>query len=234
VIKVAPAGFRYGFVENIFREDIYEELAKAFPDVSLFTFIDKPSGGGHKRFYVGPNYYSGKDWGCICSMKQLPGIWQEVLRESVSPELINLLQVTTGIKFNSLCNFGFAFGNEGCFQQSHIDGAARPGDSAAIHSTIACLLYLNNRAGGSTGTRIYAPDRKTILFQAPNLRNSMSFFEQHPDSWHGFPLVPKSEERRIVSLSYSQESQPLILKTSLTHRLICKKNIKRLVYGKRT
>lgn len=210
--QTAPAGFGYGFSENIFKDDVYLELTANFPDVKNFQLVDKQSGGGHKRFYVGPDYYSGKDWGAICHMKTLPKIWQEVLLESASPEFINLLSETTGIKFNSLCNFGFAYGNEGCVQEPHIDGAARPNDPSPIHSTIACLLYLNQKPGGSSGTCIYAPDRKTIIFQVPTLRNSMSFFEQHLNAWHGFPQVPKGEDRRIISLSYSRENNPITLK----------------------
>ncbi len=215
--QTAPSGFHYGFTENIFKEDVYQKLTNTFPDIKSFKLVDKMSGGGHKRFYVGPDYYSGKDWGCICHMKNLPEIWQKVLLESAAPEFIEMLSTATGIKFNSLCNFGFAYGNEGCVQEPHIDGAARPDDPSPVHSTIACLLYLNQKPDGFTGTCIYAPDRKTIIFQVPNLRNSMSFFKQHPSAWHGFPQVPKGESRRIISLSYSQEAAPIALKTFKEH-----------------
>jgi len=214
--QIAPAGFRYGFVEGIFKNETFGQLVGNFPPVSSFKLVDKMSGGGRKKFYVGPNYYSGRHRGSIAHLTELPAIWIAVLRESASPEFIERLRWATGIKFNSLCNFGFSYGSEGCMQGAHIDGAARPSDPSSVHSTIACLLYFNPGPGGSTGTCIYQPDRETIIFQVPNLRNSMSFFEQHPAAWHGFPTVPAGEERRIISLSYSQEADPILIKKNET------------------
>lgn len=213
--QVAPAGFRYGYAKGIINKDIYEELIATFPDVSKFQFIDKQSGGGRKSFYVGPNYYSGKNWGSVRHMDVLPNIWQKVLRESADPALVDLLQDATGIKMNSLCNFGFTYGREGSVQEPHIDGAARPNDPAPVHASITFLMYFNKEHGGSSGTVIYAPDRKTALFQVPDLRDSISFFEQHQAAWHGFPMVPKGEDRRLVSLSYSQEKKPTKISSSL-------------------
>lgn len=225
-IRTSPSGFRYGYIGSFFNEDSYRELAKTFPDVSRFKLVDKQSGGGHKRFYTGPHYYSGLTWGCVCHMNNLPQIWKEVLHESADPELIDLLQDVTGVKFNSLCNFGLTYGNEGCVQEPHIDGAVRADDPSPIHSTMAAILYFNENPDPIGGTAVYAPDRSTILAQAPHLRNGFFFFEQHPQAWHGFPLMPKGSERRIVSLSYSQEEELITLKQSFLHRIICFRNYK--------
>lgn len=220
--KAASRGFLYGYLENVFYDGVYEELISSFPPVETFQFTDKPdSGGGHKRFYVGPVYYSGKDWGCYCHFSHLPEVWKAVLREVASSEFIKILAQATRIKFNSLCNFGFTYGNEGCQQEPHIDGAARPNDLSPVHATIALLLYFNKKPGGSSGTCIYEIDRKTKIFQVPNLRNTLSFFQQHPDSWHGFPIVSQGEDRRLISLSYSLEKNPINLKDSSFHKIYC-------------
>ncbi len=213
--RTSPYGFKYGFVQGIFKDDCYKELIRTFPDVKKFLLVDKQSGGGRKRFYVGQNYYSGKDWGSLYKMRDLPEIWKNVIRESNSEELMKILSDATGVSFNSLCNFGFTYGDAGCMQEPHIDGAARLGDTSPIHGTIACLLYFNEEHGGESGTAIYDIDRKTILFQVPDLYNSFFYFEQHPDSWHGFPTVPKDIDRRLVSLSFSQEKNLIPVKESL-------------------
>ena len=220
-IKIAPGGFRYGYIPDLFNEDSYRELVRTFPDVTKFKLVDKQSGGGRKRFCVGPNYYSGLTWGCICHMQNLPEIWREVLHESADTQLIDLLQDVTDVPFNSLCNFGFTYGNEGCMQEAHIDGAVRQGDPGPIYSTMASILYFNEQPDPVGGTCVYAPDRTTILAQAPHLRNGFFFFEQHPDAWHGFPVMPAGAERHIVSLSYSQERVPIELKKSFFHRTTC-------------
>jgi len=213
---ISPYGFKYGFVRSIFKEDVYKDLIKSFPDVTKFKLTDKSdSGGGRKRFYVGLNYYSGEKWGSIYHMKELPQIWKDVIKESSSEELMNLLSDATGVNFNSLCNFGFTYGNGGCMQEPHIDGAIRPNDPSPIHASVACLMYFNEKSGGVAGTAIYDLDRETILFQVPDLRNSFFYFEQHPDSWHGFPTVPEGHDRRLVSLSYSQERRPIPVSESL-------------------
>lgn len=225
-VQFAPKGFRYGYVENIFKDDIYESLIKTFPSVEKFRLVDKQSGGGHKRFYVGPNYNTNLHWGCACHFDSLPSVWRGVFNESASAEFLERLKWATGVNFNSLCNFGFAYGNEGCRQGAHLDGAVRADDKNESHSTLACLLYFNQKTGGSSGTCIYDADRITVLFQVPNLRNSMSFFEQHPDAWHGFPPVPVGEDRRIISLAYSLESSPVKVKNSFWHRQFCLKRLR--------
>ncbi len=231
--KIASRGFKYGFITGVFKEDVYKELIRTFPDVSKFELVDKESGGGHKRFYVGPNYYSGKHWGSTRHLNDLPEIWKAVIKESGSKELLDLVADATGVACNSLCNFGFTYGNEGCIQGPHIDGAARPNDSSPVHATIACLLYFNEKPGGVAGTEVYDVDRKTVLFAVPDLRNSFFYFEQHPDSWHGFPLVPKGADRRLVSLSFSQEKTPILVTDSVFKfpylRDVTKKIIKKIL-----
>lgn len=225
----APSAFRYGYIANLFKEDVYKKLVETFPLVSEFKLVDKQSGGGRKRFYIGPAYDASKNWGCVCHLRGLPKIWKDVLNESISPEFASLFREATGVNFNSLCAFGFTYGNEGCMQEAHIDGAVRENDPNPIHSTIACLMYFNKEEGGTGGTCVYATDRKTILFQAPSLRNGLFFFEQHPDAWHGFPIMPPGSERRLVSLAYSLEKSPINLKTSITHRFICLPSYKRAI-----
>ncbi len=227
--KTAMRGFKYGFITGVFKEDVYEELIRTFPDVSKFELVNKESGGGHKRFYIGQNYYNGKNWGSIRHMNNLPNIWKEVLKESGSKELIDIIADSTGVMCNSLCNFGFTYGNEGCMQGPHIDGAARKDDPSPVHATIACLMYFNKEKGGVAGTEVYDIDRKTVLFAVPDLRNSFFYFEQHPDSWHGFPTVPKGADRRLVSLSFSKDRKPIKISNSPFHPSYMKSKLKGFV-----
>ena len=220
-IRTAPAGFRYGFISDVIQESMYEQLRHSFPDVGAFKLVDKMSGGGHKRFYLGPAYTAGKDWGCFCAFSRL-SIWREFIREAASPQATALLSKTTGFSFNSLSNFGLTFGNELCVQEPHIDGAAREYDPSPVQTTFASIVYFNEHPQGVGGTCIYAPDRSTILFQAPSMRNGLFFFEQHPQAWHGFPVMPAGAERRILSLAYSQESRPIDLKEGIFHKMACK------------
>jgi hypothetical protein len=127
-----------------------------------------------------------------------------------------------------MVNFGLAYGNEGCRQGAHIDGAVR-GEGGEHPSSLACILYFNEKPDGPGGTCVYGTDATTVLFQAPSMRNGLFFFEQHPDAWHGFPVMPAGSERRIVSLAFGQESPPVTLKTSVLHQLTCKKKIKSIL-----
>lgn len=230
--RTAPSGFRYGFIDNIFKEDVYKELMTSFPDVKQFKLVDKMSGGGRKRFYITSHYDVSKNKGCWCHLRFFPAIWQKVLQEAASSEFINFLSGATGVKCNSLATFGHTYGNEGCVQEPHIDGAVRE-DRGEYPSTLATLIYFNNKPDNTGGTCVYATDRKTVLFQAPSMRNGMFFFEQHPDAWHGFPVMPADAERRLVSLAYSLEKSHIGLKNSLFHRFTCvpsyKKAIKKLI-----
>ena len=230
--RTADSGFRYGFIPDVFKENVYRELMATFPDVSKFKLVDKMYkvvGGAHKLFYVAPHsYVVSKNMGCWCHLRSLPPTWRRVLQESVSPEFMSYLSDTIGVKFNSLANFGHTYGNEGCVQEPHIDGAIRE-DHGEHPSTLATLLYFNESPDNAGGTCVYATDRKTVLFQAPSMRNGMFFFEQHTDAWHGFPVMPAGAERRLVSLAYSLEESPIRLKNSLFHRFSCVPSYKRAI-----
>ena len=221
----APSGFRYGFIPNLFKEEVYEKLTDTFPDVRTFKLLEKMRGGSRKRFYHGPVYDTDRWGGCVCHLESLPVIWKDVLEEAHSPELISLLRESTGIDFNSLSHFGYTFGDEGCMQEPHIDGAVRENPDS-IKSPIACLMYLNKSPEGSSGTCIYDVDAKTILFKVSDLRNSMLFFEQHVDAWHGFPTVLPGEERRLVSVAYNKEKKPIKIQDSLVHKIFCVSGLK--------
>ena len=173
-----PAGFRYGLVEDLFFDAVFEKLVSAFPAVNQFRFVDKPSGGGRKRFYVGPVYDANKQQGCICHFDRLDPLWREVVLESGSAELIDLFRQACGLKFNTISSFGFTYGKAGCVQEPHLDGAVRA-DRGEIFSNFATLIYFNRQPHGTSGTCVYDLDRKTILYQVKNMRNSLFFFEQH-------------------------------------------------------
>lgn len=86
------------------------------------------------------------------------------------------------------------------------------------------ISYCNGNKGGVSGTRLYANDRKTVLFEVPDMCNSFFFFEQHPDAWHGFPEVPYGTSRRLVSIAYSFEKPPIKLSKGIFHTAFCFKN----------
>ncbi len=227
--KTAPAGFRYGFIEDLFRHDFYQRLVATFPDPKKFKLISKMSGGGHKKFYLGPEYAANRTPGCGCALLDVSPEWQKVFRICNSPKFISYLSEKTGVPCNSLCNFGFTYGNEGCHQEAHVDGAVRADDPNEIKATLALLLYFNPEKSEIGGTYVCLPDRETIIMQAPHLFNSAFYFEQHPDAWHGFPEMPAGAERHLVSLTYSLEHKPVPVNNSFLHRLTCKYNLKRIV-----
>ncbi len=204
--SISKTGVRHGFCDSVFKPDIYERLKAEFPDPTKFTLVDKnDSGGGHKRFYVGPEYVAARDYDSLHGVQSVSSLWKSIIDEVASHHFIEGVATATGVTCNSICNFGFAYGNEGCIQEPHLDGAIRKGAKSRVKSTVALLLYINEAKDPVSATELYDTDRKTILAKGTTMQNSLFFFEQHPDSWHGFPLVPKGHTRQIVSLSYGWE-----------------------------
>jgi len=230
-IQTAPAGFRYGFVADVLDEPMYVRLMREFPDVTKFTQVDKMSGGGHKKFYVGPGYVAGRNWGCTCHMRSLSPIWRDFLAVCASPAVTRMFSERIGVPLNSLCNFGPTYGNEGCVQEAHVDGAVREYDDGPVKAVWTAILYFNEQPAGPGGTCVYDTDRTTILLQAPSMRNGLFFFEQHPQAWHGFPVMPEGTERRVLGLAYSREKEPIELKENVMHRLGCKNFWKSVIRG---
>jgi hypothetical protein len=222
-----PGGYRFGFVNDVLNQPAYYRLAREFPPVHQFQLVDKHSGGGRKRFYVGPTYELGRDGGCTCGLHGISETWKELFLECASAELMELLGVSTGIYFNSLSSFGFAYGNAGCMQEPHIDGSVRPGDASPVHSTISLFIYCNPSSQRTGGTRMYAPDRESVLFEVPELRNGLFYFEQNALAWHGYAPLPPGIERRLVNFTYTFEESPVALRTSRLHRHVCIRRFRR-------
>jgi hypothetical protein len=219
-VPTAPAGFRYGYIPNIFPEAVYQKLIATFPDIKNFEQVDKMSGGGRKHFFVGPLYSVTRNWGSLRHMSSIDSLWLSVMREAAGKEFIASLSRATGIPFNTMCTFGFTYGREGSVQEPHLDGAVRSGDTTAIKGTIACLMYFNPDHGNIGATEVYDTDGKTLLFKAPDMRNGLLFFEQHKDAWHGYPALPKGYERFLVSLAYANTRRSIPVSTSFIYSFI--------------
>lgn len=221
-IRMAPAGFRYGFVTGIFKPGVYEELWSKYPPVEKFRYVEvvddfkNPS----TKVYNGPRYGSREHNGCIDHLADLNPVWKEVLVELASPEAVQRLNEATGIAFNSVREFAFNYGKKGCEIKPHLDSSARTKD--VYRTRIVCLLYFAPRPGGGPGgTLVYDKDRETILLEAPDLYNSMLFFEQHPDAWHGYKTITADAERRNMQVTYNLINRPVRIKTSFWHRMFC-------------
>lgn len=216
-ITVTRTGVTNGFCDRVFTSDSYAELTRAFPDPATFTLVDKNnSGGGRKIFYVGPEYVITRHLGSLYHLRTLPLIWKEVIQEISSLFFMKKLSAVIGTEVNTVCNFGFTFGKEGCMQEPHIDGAMRTSNHSPIKASVAFLLYFNDSDDPCSATEIYDTDRTTILSKGTTMKNSWMFFKQHPNAWHGFPRVPKNHTRRLVSLTYGYLQDPVPLTWSFS------------------
>lgn len=221
-IRIAPAGFRYGFITGVFKPSAYEELWNAYPSLDTFRYVEiaddfkNPS----SKVYNGPRYGSREHNGCMDHLTGIDPIWKAVLAELASPSASAALNEATGVAFNSVREFAFNYGKKGCEIKPHLDGSARTSDP--YRTRIVFLFYFAPRPGGGPGgTCLYDADRRTALFEAPDLCNSLLFFEQHPDAWHGYRAISTDAERRNMQVTYNLISRPVRPKTSLWHRLFC-------------
>lgn len=218
--KVSTTGVTHGFVKDLFKSGVYDELMATFPDIQKFKFIDKQSGGGNKRFWVGPLYSSARDFGSAYHLRGLSPVWKGVIDEMQSEPFITALADATHVQFNSLDHFGFSYGKEGNRQGAHIDGAALPTDTSVIKGTIALLMYFNKADDPVSATELYDLDKTTVIAKGTTLRNSLFFFGQHPNAWHGYPPCPPGHERFLVSLGYSTEKSPIRLHWDFLHKIL--------------
>ena len=215
-IKIAPAGFRIGFLSDVFQEDLYHKLLTAYPPFSLFTHVEDE----FKNVFEGPYFDAKEHRGCKDHLSHLPSVWHELLLEANSQEFTSLFSNAASVPFNGVRNFSFKWGKEGNHIKPHLDQAAKSKNSA--RSRIVCMFYFGEQKGKNPGgTCIYAKDRETPILEADMLYNSMLFFEQHPDAWHGYKSLVGSEERKAMAITFFSDSHPPKIKTSMVHRLFC-------------
>lgn len=214
-IKMSPRGFRYGFIENIFLPAAYEPLRRVFPPESRFSVTEE-----NIMITLGGVYYDAREHhGHTDHLLDLDPLWHRALHEAASAEFIKALSENTGVACNSLRGFGFNLGKRGYgFRRPHLDGSARSKHPA--RTRLVAMLYLGSSPSETVGgTKIYDTDEKTIVFEAPRLYNSLLFFEQHPDAWHGYPILEEDIERKTLQFTYNLEPQRIEPSLSWGYRL---------------
>jgi hypothetical protein len=221
--KVTKTAVTCGFVDEVFTKEAFDSLIHSFPGQKEFTLYDKTnSGGGRKRFYVGPEYVLSRNGTSAYHLRHLSPPWKQLFKECLSSEFIQALSRATNTDCNTLLNFGIAYSDAGCLQEPHLDGAVRAGGSLVGEGSVAVLFYFNEDPDPISATEVYDVDRKTILLKGTTMRNSMTFFVQHANAWHGFPRVPEGRTRKIVSVFYAQTTDPKAVTWSLPSHLISK------------
>ena len=215
---VTPAGFKAAVIQNVFLPEAYQKLLAAYPPLSLFNYHED----AFKKVYEGPHYDSQEYKGCIAHFAPLDPIWKELLLEATSEEFMNLFSKSTGVIFNTVRNFSWKYGKEGCEIKPHLDQAAM--HQNVLRSRLVSLSYFAAKPGmGPGGTVIYSADRSKTVLEAQDLYNSMLFFEQHKDAWHGYKPMKQGEERRALAMTFNLEEQPTRIKTPFAHKLFCAK-----------
>ncbi len=215
-VIVTPSGFKAAVVQDVFTTGAYQKLLAAFPLSEIFTYHEDQ----YKKVFEGPSYNARQYRGCIERLSGLDPIWKAVLLEASSDEFLKLFSNATGVAFNAVREFSLKYGKEGCEIKPHLDQAAKTQNE--FRSQLVSLFYFAPKPGmGPGGTTIYSPDRSTILLEAQDLYNSMLFFEQHADAWHGYRPLKSGEERRAMILTFNLAKHPVRIKTSLGHKLFC-------------
>ena len=216
-IKTAPRHFKYGFVPNIFQENAYKELRAKFPPFSSFGYIDD----GFKKVYEGPHFDSVEHKGYVDHLLRahVDPIWIDLLREAHSQEFTKLFSESTGIGFNAVRNFSWKYGKEGCEITPHLDLSGMKMHSAG--SKIVCMFgFAKNPGAGPGGTTVYDVDRETVLMEAPETYNGMTFFEQHQDAWHGYKTLKPDQERWALAITFNRAREPVKIRTSFLNNIL--------------
>jgi|TARA_B110000495_G_C23013795_1_gene600018 hypothetical protein len=197
--------FKFGFVEEFFDREFYEELYKSYPKIDDSWWTNNSI----FKFQYGKNIFvpddSAKSELVNREIEPMLGDAWKILGKYVQTEEF----LDNFCKYSKIPNlkckhFQFMGYKQGGFQSSHIHNIGP--------STLQCMVYFskgweNGDPGGTFMSK--SEDEEDIIFEPCNLDNTMAIFHDGPNSWHGSRYIEKNVVRQAVAITlegYSQET----------------------------
>lgn len=187
--------FKFGFVENFFNTNFYEELYSDYPKIDDSWGINSDlSKFQYYKILFSKNKDSKKpNW----SENELSNSWLTLYKLFQSNEFISNLKKFTGLPVLGLNNFALIAYKKGGFQLPHIhEDPAQP---------LICFFYFSkNWPNGEAGGTFMATeeDESSIIFEPYNLDNSMALFQDGPFSAHGCRLITIDKQRSALQVTF--------------------------------
>ena len=191
--------FKFGFIENIFENNFYNDLYESYPNFDSFKDGSDLSKSQLMR-----------KWGDTSGTQHVvPGNdptmseeWNRLKQYAESNEFIENFSKFSGTRVNKLQQFHFIGYTQGGFQLPHIHNVGP--------NTLVLMFYFSKgwKKGQAGGTYMASEeDESKIIFEPYNLDNSLALFQDGPKAAHGARVISENVERRALQITLEEWSE---------------------------
>lgn len=187
--------FKFGFIENFFNSNFYNQLYQSYPSFETFT-----DGSNLTKTQLVSFWGDCDETNNIVSDvedSKYSSTWNSFKHYAHSEEFLENIRKFSQVSVSKLKQFNFIGYRKGGFQLPHIHNVGP--------TTIIMLLYFSKgwEPGDPGGTYLASDtDESKIIFEPYNLDNTCAIFHDSPFSAHGVRYIKKNIERRGVQLVF--------------------------------
>ena len=194
--------FKFGYVEEIFNKNFYDELYQSYPKIDDSWKLNNTMFKNQyaKEVFIPeiPEYIE------LTDRKNDPTLsdaWNYLIQYIQTDEFLDNFIKYSGIPNLKIKEFSFIAYKQGGFQLSHAHNIGP--------STLHWMSYFSKgwEKGDPGGTFMSTDeDESGIIFEPYELDNTMAIFLDGPNSWHGTRYIEKDVVRQAVGVKIEQYS----------------------------
>ena len=191
--------FPYGFVENFFQEDFYNELYNTYPKVDEDWHNVMAYDRSAKKRWFGAADPNSEQKNTDLEDPSLSIAWNQFFHYIHSKEFLDNMSEYSGIRLTGLTHFGFIVNEKGSFNMPHTHHPNEKKENYAYNLTMLIYFAKGWKHGEAGGTYLASnEDESSIIFEPYNLDNTCVIFAETPKSFHGSRYMIKDAKRQSV------------------------------------
>jgi hypothetical protein len=192
--------FPFGFVEEVLPRDFYEKLCESFPkEDEKWHAVQDYSRSAKKRYFGLDKKNSLAIDDRDPSLSEEWNIFHHYL---TTKEFADNISKYTGIKLTGLRQFSFINNHKGDFNMPHTHWDDSQEGPQSYKITFLMFFAKKWPKGEPGGTYVCASeDESSIVFEPPNLDNTMIGFKETRRSWHGSRYITKDLIRHSIQFT---------------------------------
>ncbi len=192
--------FPFGFVENVLIRNFYEKLYETFPvEDEKWHEVQDYSRSAKKR------YFGLDKKNALAVDDQDPSLskeWNIFHHYLTTKEFVNNISKYTGIDLIGIRQFAFINNHRGDFNMPHFHWENSQKGKESYKVTFLMFFAKDWPKGEPGGTYVSAnEDESSIIFEPPNLDNTIIGFKETPISWHGSRYITKDLIRHSIQFT---------------------------------
>ena len=194
--------FPYGFVENFFQEDFYNELYNTYPKVDEDWHNVMTYDRSAKKRWFGAADPNSEQKNADLEDPSLSIAWNQFFHYIHSKEFLDNMSEYSGIRLTGLTHFGFIVNEKGSFNMPHTHHPNEKKENYAYNLTMLIYFAKGWKHGEAGGTYLASDeDESSIIFEPYNLDNTCVIFAESPRSFHGSRYMTQDAKRQSIQFT---------------------------------